>query len=115
MPSLTLVSSPQERLLRHFCTTSTLLEFRGSLIVRRLCVLLGAERVFREAASILMEESNMEFAGVMIQALNLILLTAVEVRSAAARSVASPLACCRADLSQIAPARLVDCGAPADA
>lgn len=41
-----------------------LLESRGSLIVRRLCVLLGAERVFREMAAILMEESNVEFAGV---------------------------------------------------
>jgi vacuole morphology and inheritance protein 14 len=40
-----------------------LLESRGSLIVRRLCVLLGAERVFREMAAILMEESNVEFAG----------------------------------------------------
>lgn len=40
-----------------------LLESRGSLIVRRLCVLLGAERVFREMAAILMEEANMEFAG----------------------------------------------------
>jgi hypothetical protein len=40
-----------------------LLESRGSFIVRRLCVLLGAERVFREMAGILMEESNMQFAG----------------------------------------------------
>ena len=40
-----------------------LLESRGSLIVRRLCVLLGAERVFREMAGILMEEANIEFAG----------------------------------------------------
>ena len=39
-----------------------LLESRGSLIVRRLCVLLGAERVFREMAAILMEEANVEFA-----------------------------------------------------
>ena len=40
-----------------------LLESRGSLIVRRLCVLLGAERVFREMAGILMEEGNLQFAG----------------------------------------------------
>jgi vacuole morphology and inheritance protein 14 len=54
---------PQERLLRHFCGTPMLLESRGSLIVRRLCVLLGAERVFRELAAFLMEESNLQFAG----------------------------------------------------
>ena len=53
----------QERLLRHFCNTPMLLESRGSLIIRRLCVLLGAERVFRDMAAILMEESNLQFAG----------------------------------------------------
>jgi vacuole morphology and inheritance protein 14 len=57
------VPHPQERLLRHFCNTPMLLESRGSFIVRRLCVLLGAERVFREMAGILMEESNIQFAG----------------------------------------------------
>ena len=46
--------------------------------MRRLCVLLGAERVYREMASILMEENNAEFVGIMIQALNLILLTSTE-------------------------------------
>ena len=56
----------QERLLRHFCNTPMLLESRGSLIVRRLCVLLGAERVFREMAGILMEEANIEFAGAFL-------------------------------------------------
>ena len=44
-----------------------LLESRGSLIVRRLCVLLGAERVFREMAGILMEEANIEFAGTCLE------------------------------------------------
>lgn len=68
----------QERLLHHFCLTPMLLETRGSLIVRRLCVLLGAERVYREMASILMEENSAQFVGVMIQALNLILLTSME-------------------------------------
>ena len=57
------VTAAQERLLRHFCDTPMLLESRGSLIVRRLCVLLGAERVFREMAGILMEEGNLQFAG----------------------------------------------------
>jgi hypothetical protein len=61
-PPLTVVVA-QERLLRHFCGTPMLLESRGSLIVRRLCVLLGAERVFRELAAILMEEGNLQFAG----------------------------------------------------
>ena len=53
--------------MRHFCNTPMLLESRGSLIVRRLCVLLGAERVFREMAGILMEEANIEFAGACLE------------------------------------------------
>ncbi len=63
-----LSADPQERLLRHFCNTPMLLESRGSFIVRRLCVLLGAERVFREMASILMEEGNLQFAGACVPA-----------------------------------------------
>ena len=41
-------------------------------------MLLGAERVFREMAAILAESDDLAFSGIMVQALNLILLTAVE-------------------------------------
>lgn len=58
-----------------------LLEARGSLVVRRLCHLLGAERVYRRLAQILDQEENLRFTGVMVQALNLIVLTAAEARA----------------------------------
>lgn len=69
-----------ERVLEHFRDNPVLLEARGSLVVRRLCHLLGAERVFRTFAGILTREQSegLRFAGVMVQALNLILLTAAE-------------------------------------
>ncbi|ONL95234.1 Protein VAC14-like protein [Zea mays] len=56
-----------------------LLEKRGALIVRRLCVLLGAEKVYREFSTILESEVDLDFASVMVQALNLILLTSTEL------------------------------------
>ncbi|GAQ89365.1 vacuole morphology and inheritance protein 14 [Klebsormidium nitens] len=66
-------------LLHRFSKDRALLEKRGSLVLRRLCVLLDAERVYRELGSILEGEADLEFASLMIQALNLILLTASEL------------------------------------
>eukprot|EP00250_Pteridium_aquilinum_P009774 c18928_g1_i1 orf=170-2287(+) len=66
-------------LVHGFRTDSTLLEKRGSLIVRTLCVLLDAQKVYKELASILEGEADLEFAITMVQALNLILLTASEL------------------------------------
>jgi hypothetical protein len=40
---------------------------RGALIVRRLCVLLGAEKVYREFSTILESEADLDFASVMVQ------------------------------------------------
>jgi len=40
---------------------------RGALIVRRLCVLLDAERVFREFSTILEGEDDLDFASIMVQ------------------------------------------------
>lgn len=40
---------------------------RGALIVRRLCVLLGAEKVYREFSAILESEIDLDFASVMVQ------------------------------------------------
>lgn len=42
---------------------------RGALIIRRLCVLLNAERVYRELSTILEGESDLDFASVMVQVL----------------------------------------------
>ena len=40
---------------------------RGALIVRRLCVLLDAERVFREFSTILEGEVDLDFGSIMVQ------------------------------------------------
>jgi hypothetical protein len=40
---------------------------RGALIVRRLCVLLGAEKIYREFSTILENEVDLDFASVMVQ------------------------------------------------
>ncbi|KAK3002902.1 hypothetical protein RJ639_019999 [Escallonia herrerae] len=66
-------------LIRNFQTDNSLLEKRGALIIRRLCVLLDAERVYRELSKILEGETDLDFASIMVQALNLILLTSSEL------------------------------------
>ncbi|GAB4828731.1 PtdIns(3,5)P(2) sythesis regulation factor [Ancistrocladus abbreviatus] len=66
-------------LVENFRDDNSLLERRGALIVRRLCVLLDAERVYRELSAILEKESDLDFASIMVQALNLILLTSSEL------------------------------------
>uniref|UniRef100_A0A0D9Z459 Vacuolar protein 14 C-terminal Fig4-binding domain-containing protein n=1 Tax=Oryza glumipatula TaxID=40148 RepID=A0A0D9Z459_9ORYZ len=66
-------------LIHTFHNNHVLLEKRGALIVRRLCILLGAEKVYREFSTILETEGDLEFASTMVQALNLILLTSTEL------------------------------------
>ncbi|KAL1201090.1 VAC14-like protein [Cardamine amara subsp. amara] len=66
-------------LVHNFRADNSLLERRGALIIRRLCVLLDAERVYRELSTILEGEDNLDFASTMVQALNLILLTSPEL------------------------------------
>ncbi|KAH7404171.1 hypothetical protein KP509_15G013700 [Ceratopteris richardii] len=66
-------------LVHRFRTDHSLLEKRGTLVIRRLCVLLDAKRVYKELATILEGEADLEFANTMVQALNLILLTASEL------------------------------------
>ncbi|KAG5411534.1 hypothetical protein IGI04_007853 [Brassica rapa subsp. trilocularis] len=66
-------------LVHNFRADNSLLERRGAIIVRRLCVLLDAERVYRELSTILEGEDNLDFASTMVQALNLILLTSPEL------------------------------------
>ncbi|MBA0601826.1 hypothetical protein Gorai_004992, partial [Gossypium raimondii] len=66
-------------LVQNFRIDHSLLERRGALIIRRLCDLLDAERVYRELSSILEGEADLEFACIMVQALNLILLTSSEL------------------------------------
>ncbi|GAX28115.1 vacuole morphology and inheritance protein 14 [Fistulifera solaris] len=84
-----------------FAQDKQLLETRGSLIIRKLCVLLNAKTVYIRMADTLASyeklegqdeaqvETTMQFTGTMVQTLNLILLTASELhdlRSSLARS-----------------------------
>lgn len=66
-------------LVNKFRVDNSLLKKRGALIIRQLCVLLDAERVYRELSTILEGEADLDFACIMVQALNLILLTASEL------------------------------------
>jgi vacuole morphology and inheritance protein 14 len=65
--------------VRLFGDNRPLLESRGSFILRRLCLLLDARIVYLSMARILAGEPNREFAALMVELLNLILLTAVEL------------------------------------
>jgi len=62
-----------------FSTDRRLLENRGALIVCQLCLSMGAERIYRVFADVLQSEEDLEFGSLMVQHLNLILLTAPEV------------------------------------
>ncbi|KAJ3152671.1 hypothetical protein HDU86_005544 [Geranomyces michiganensis] len=66
-------------LLSLFSTDRRLLETRGSLIVRQLCLSLNPERMYRTFAEIIEREEDLEFASTMVQNLNFILITAPEL------------------------------------
>ncbi|KAK9237438.1 vacuolar protein 14 C-terminal Fig4p binding-domain-containing protein [Lipomyces kononenkoae] len=67
-------------LLSLFSTDRKLLETRGNLIIRQLCVSLNPERIYRTLAEILEKEDDVEFASIMIQNLNNNLITAPELQ-----------------------------------
>jgi vacuole morphology and inheritance protein 14 len=54
-------------LVHRFNSENSLLQKRGTLALQKLCTLLGAERVYRELATILEGEADLEFATVMVQ------------------------------------------------
>ncbi|CAG8570471.1 5329_t:CDS:10 [Paraglomus occultum] len=66
-------------LLQLFSTDKRLLESRGSLIIRQLCLSLNSERIYRCFAEILEKEEDLDFASTMVQNLNIILITAPEL------------------------------------
>lgn len=67
-------------LLKLFCTDRRLLETRGNLIIRQLCLSLSAERIYRTMADCLeRDEDDVEFASIMVQNLNNNLITAPEL------------------------------------
>ncbi|KAG8932960.1 hypothetical protein FRC02_000311 [Tulasnella sp. 418] len=66
-------------LLELFSTDRRLLEARGSLIIRQLCISLSTDRIYRTFAEILEKEEDLEFASIMVQKLNIILITSPEL------------------------------------
>lgn len=74
-------SSFMVNLLKLFCTDRRLLETRGNLIIRQLCLSLSAERIYRTMADCLEKdnEDDIEFASIMVQNLNNNLITAPEL------------------------------------
>lgn len=76
-----------------FAQDRRLLELRGSLIIRNLCTLLNAKSIYNSIAAILkgadlsgpaselsdLSPGDLEFRSIMVQTLNLILLTAREL------------------------------------
>ena len=66
-------------ILRLFSTDRELFEQRGSFIIRQLSIFVDTKKIFKELAGILLKEEDYEFANLMVQMLNLILLTAPEL------------------------------------
>ncbi|THH29667.1 hypothetical protein EUX98_g4525 [Antrodiella citrinella] len=66
-------------LLELFSTDRSLLENRGSLIIRQLCLNLNTERIYRTFAEILEKEEDLDFASTMVRKLNMILITSPEL------------------------------------
>jgi len=66
-------------LLKLFCTDRRLLETRGNLIIRQLCVTLSAERIYKTMAETLEKDEDVEFASIMVQNLNNNLITAPQL------------------------------------
>ena len=67
-------------LLERFAADRRLLESWGSLIIRQLCVHLQTERVFPVLADILDTYEDLEFASIMVQNLNMILVASQELK-----------------------------------
>lgn len=66
-------------LLQLFSTDRKLLEMRGNLIIRQLCMSLSPERIYRTLADCIEKEEDVEFASIMVQNLNNNLITAPQL------------------------------------
>ncbi|RKP01083.1 hypothetical protein CXG81DRAFT_12435, partial [Caulochytrium protostelioides] len=68
------------QLLTLLAADRRLLEARGSLVIRQLCHSLNAERIYRTFAEILERDArDLDFVAMMVQNLNIILITAPEM------------------------------------
>lgn len=67
------------QLLELFRKDANLRHDKGSVIIKELCVLLNPEDIYRMFSNIIMKESDSEFALIMVDILNTILLTSTEL------------------------------------
>lgn len=72
-------SSFMVQIIKLFATDRRLLETRGNLIIRQLCLSLSAERIYRTLADCLDRDEDVEFTSIMVQNLNNNLITAPEL------------------------------------
>lgn len=66
-------------LLELFSTDRRLLENRGSLIIRQLCLSLGSSKIYDALAGIIEDDEDLEFASLLIQKLTVVLVTSPEL------------------------------------
>ena len=84
-----------------------LLETKAAFIIRRLCLLLDPATVYLGLADLLSKESNREFSALIVELLNLILLTSTELadfRDALRGCAATCEGCDAAEAPPTAPA-----------
>jgi hypothetical protein len=72
-------SSFMVALLQLFSTDRKLLEIRGNLIIRQLCINLQPERIYRTLADCIEKDEDIDFSSIMVQNLNNNLITAPEL------------------------------------
>lgn len=72
-------SSFMVALLQLFSTDRKLLEIRGNLIIRQLCINMKPERIYRTFADCIEKDEDIEFSSIMVQNLNNNLITAPEL------------------------------------
>lgn len=66
-------------LIQLFYEDRSLLETRGALVIRKLCSLLDSSSIYLAMARILNGKNDLDYVSLMVQTLNLILLTAPEL------------------------------------
>lgn len=66
-------------LVQLFLEDRPLLETRGGMVIRKLCALLDPQSIYMSLSAILGDKNELDFVGLMVQTLNLILLTAPEL------------------------------------
>jgi vacuole morphology and inheritance protein 14 len=66
-------------LIQLFYEDRSLLETRGALVIRKLCSLLDSSSIYLAMARILNSKNDLDYVSLMVQTLNLILLTAPEL------------------------------------